>query len=114
MNFTVTFALLENEKGDNYTLVLNHVCNLFQENSLPNVIYTDRDYAFIKAVEAVFLESKHHLCRRHNKVNVRKRALELSSNKEFSEIYMRKWNYAISALDVVWMYRWSNIEEEYK
>ncbi|GAA0143173.1 hypothetical protein LIER_42754 [Lithospermum erythrorhizon] len=90
-NFTIAYAFLENEKEDNYLSALNQLHNLFQANSLPIVIYADRDYDFMNAVEKVFPESKHHLCRRHIEVN-----------------------YAISTLNVAaWMNRCQEIEDEY-
>ena len=72
-------------------------------------MYTDRDLAFINAVERVFPESSHHLCRRHIEVAVRKQGLSYTGDKEFAKSFMRRFNVAISApTEEEWTNHWND------
>lgn len=113
-NFTVAYALLQHERIENYSWALRQLRGLFQGGKLPGIMYTDRDLAFIRAVELILPETSHHLCRRHIEVNVRARALAASTNAEFANGYMRRFNFAISApTHDEWTRRWRRVENRY-
>ncbi|XP_020253274.1 protein FAR1-RELATED SEQUENCE 5-like [Asparagus officinalis] len=96
--FTIAYAFMRNERQENYRFVLQFIRTLFVSQVTPNVIVTDRDYALMHAVEYVFPESRHHLCRRHIEQCVLQRALQQPGFlKEAAEGFKFRWNWAISA-----------------
>ncbi|XP_028051733.1 uncharacterized protein LOC114256313 [Camellia sinensis] len=52
--FSVGFAYLQYEKEDNYAWALGILRSLMDENSLPNVIVTDRELSLMNAIATIF------------------------------------------------------------
>lgn len=68
-NFTISYAFVDNEKAENYVMVLEQLKLLLGECK-PNAFVTDRKRGLIVALTKVYLESKHLLCVWHMKRNI--------------------------------------------
>ncbi|CAH9089994.1 unnamed protein product, partial [Cuscuta epithymum] len=65
LTFSVAFVYMEAEREDNYTWAMEKLKTLMISSTMPSVIVTDRDLAFMKSVKKVFPETTNLLCRFH-------------------------------------------------
>lgn len=71
LTFSVGFAYLEHEREENFKWALEKLKELFSFEKLPyNVVMTDRELAFMNAIEVVFLNSSRLLCSFHLSKNI--------------------------------------------
>ena len=83
LTFSVAFAYLDSEQKDNFTWALQKLKQLiYQEESIPAVIVTDRDVAMLNAVHNVFPSSCNLLCHFHITKNVNAKCKLLVHPKE--------------------------------
>lgn len=71
--FSIGFAIIHNEKVQNYDWVLNQLKMRLGHEVYPSVIVTDRDLALMKACTNVFPDSNKLLCRWHIWQNILKK-----------------------------------------
>ncbi|GAB2267617.1 hypothetical protein Dimus_038675 [Dionaea muscipula] len=86
-NFHVAFAFIKNEKKYSFVWTLKKLKTLFGTLAGSGVIVTDRDKALINAVQEVFPNSSHLLCRRHIAKNAKKKLIDLTKSKEYSKAF---------------------------
>ena len=78
MTFSVSFAYLEGERLNNVIWALERFRVIFlRRDTLPRVIVTNRDQAFMNAVKTVFLECTNLLCSFHINKNVKDKCKSL-------------------------------------
>ena len=82
MTFPGAFAYLESEREDNYTWALTRLKSVLDDSAMPRVILSDRVLALINAIERVFPNAKHLLCRWHVNKNVIAKCKKLFATKE--------------------------------
>lgn len=113
--FTIAYAFMTGEEKDNYLFVLQFIRGLFQTAVAPLVIVTDRCIALKNAVEDIFPQSKHHLCRFHIEKCVLARALKQKGfNQEYAEAFKFHWNWVTNALtEGEFEYRWMELQTRY-
>ena len=71
MTFVVAFTYLSYERTNNFELALSKVKELFMKDDVsPYVIVTDRDLAFMNALETMFPSSTNLLCLFHITKNI--------------------------------------------
>jgi hypothetical protein len=69
--FNVAFAIIKNEKIENFTWALQHCLSLLKSPDLgPKVTVTDRDPDLMNAIETVFPDASPIVCRYHVSKNV--------------------------------------------
>jgi histone-lysine N-methyltransferase SETD2 len=70
--FVVCNAFLSKEREENFLWVLGHIKDMLEDCMLPRVIVTDRDQALMNAIDKVFPDATHILCRWHISENISK------------------------------------------
>lgn len=63
MTFGGAPVCLESEQVDNYTRALNRLKSILDDTAMPSVIFSDIEIALINAIEIVFPNAQHLLCR---------------------------------------------------
>ncbi|WOH13020.1 hypothetical protein DCAR_0832529 [Daucus carota subsp. sativus] len=96
-NFVVGLAFLQDEKKDSFEWALQCTKALFDQNHLPEVIVTDREYALMNAIDGVFPSSYHMLCTRHIAKNVESRAKVGTRSEIFARGFVGRWNQIVHA-----------------
>lgn len=85
--YTVCFALLKNEKRDNFTWALEACRGLLRSKDMsPSVIVTDRCTALMNSNAVVFPKSKQLVCTLHVRKNVKAKAKTLCKVRETKEV----------------------------
>jgi hypothetical protein len=85
--FNVAFAIMKNEKIDNFTWALQNCRSLLTSPDLgPKVTVTDRDPALINAVETVFPDATPIVCRYHVSKNVVGKCKSLCKTRDGDEV----------------------------
>ncbi|CAN1183106.1 Protein FAR1-RELATED SEQUENCE 5 [Linum perenne] len=79
-SFTIAYVIMKYESIDSYKWVLEKLKMLVEEDSVPNVIVTDRELGLLAAIKETFPQSVHLLCIWH---------LECCGNE--SEEYSKRW-----------------------
>ena len=101
-NFNVAVAFMRNESEEHYCWVLNNLRRLFAESVVPSTIVTDRELGLMKALDQIFPDSYHLLCRFHINKNVELMATrEMGRNKGYGINFSRRvWKKLIDSLTV--------------
>ncbi|CAN1146506.1 PKS-NRPS hybrid synthetase cheA [Linum perenne] len=126
-SFTIAYVIMKDESIDSYKWVLEKLKMLVEEDSVPNVIVTDRELGLLAAIKETFPHSVHLLCIWHisNVVETRaknmvkdgklgkniknrwwKDVLEASTDVEFQsgwEDFQKTWPGMVSYLNNTWM-----------
>ncbi|GAB2303703.1 hypothetical protein Dimus_038799 [Dionaea muscipula] len=97
-NFHVAFAFIKNEKKDSFVWALQKLKTLFGTPAGPGVIVTDRDLVLMNAVQEVFPDSSHLLCRRHIAKDAEKKLVDLTKSKEYSKVFGHRWKKVVDSL----------------
>lgn len=97
--FSVAQSFIMGEKQENYVWVLENLKRVMDTDRLPTVIVTDRDLALMNAIEKVFPNAKHLLCRWHIDKNV-----TANCRKHFDEkawpLFMHSWTSLMFSSDI--------------
>ncbi|XP_058739671.1 protein FAR1-RELATED SEQUENCE 6-like [Vicia villosa] len=102
LTFTVAFAFLESEQLDNFTWALRKLRGLFlRDDSISQVIVTDKDPVLMNAIEFVFPSSRILLCRFHMSINVRPKCQKTVSPKEKIVNVLEAWSDLINSRNEV-------------
>jgi len=102
LTFSVAFAFLDSERLDNVKWALQKLRKLFlRDDSIPQVIVTDKDPVLMNAVEFVFPSSHNLLCRYHMSMNLRQKCKTVVSMKEEHVTVLDAWSDLIDSPDVV-------------
>nr|XP_011463603.1 PREDICTED: protein FAR1-RELATED SEQUENCE 2-like [Fragaria vesca subsp. vesca] len=97
--FNVAFVYMSKEAEDNYTWALSRLKIILGGNdSMPEVIVTDRELALMKAVHQVFPETRHILCKWHISKNVLKKCKASFATKAGWEMFITDWNSLVDSL----------------
>jgi len=85
-NFSISFALLSAENTFQYAWVLAAFkATVLGDNTTPEVIITDNEDALLNALQEVYTQMPHLLCRWHVEKNVLKKASEQWRVKQVSD-----------------------------
>ncbi len=100
LTFTVGFAYMDSEGEENYVWALEKLRELYVlDESVPQVVVTDRDLALMNAVAFVFPTSQNLLCLFHIGKNVYAKCKKLVSDKKKIEVVKDAWNSVVYATD---------------
>lgn len=100
LTFSVAFVLMECEKEDNYTWVLEKLKGMMVKDTLPTemvkdalptVIVTERKLALMNAIATVFPDATNLLCRWHIEKNVLAKCKKMFDNNKW-EAFLHGWN----------------------
>ena len=96
-NFTIGFALVENEKAETYIWLLNQLRSLLGERK-PTAFVTDKERGLAVALRSVFPETPHLLCVWHMKRNIAAKIKFVTRNEESAEAFVHgRWNKVLYA-----------------
>ena len=97
-NFTIGFALVENEKAETYIWLLNQLRSLLGERQ-PTTFVTDKERGLAVALRTVFPEMPHLLCVWHIKRNITAKIKFITMSEESYEAFVHgRWNRVLNAL----------------
>jgi hypothetical protein len=108
-NFSIGFAFMTSEAEAEYQWVMAEFNKLvYGEQLKPTVIVTDNEGALLKALDNVYPDIPHLLCRWHAEKNVLTKAQEFwrvtnvsdedrKVNEELRDAFMRRWNECVRA-----------------
>ena len=65
MAFSMCFAYMEAEREGNYAWALGVLRSIIGDEALPDVIVTNRELSLMKAINSVFPNVRHLLCKWH-------------------------------------------------
>ena len=101
-NFNVAVAFMRNESEEHYRWILYNLKQIFSGGILPSCIVTDRELGLMKALDGIFPESYHLLCRFHINKNVQLMATKLMGGiKGYGINFSRRpWKTLINSLTV--------------
>lgn len=100
LTFSIAFAFLDYGGLDNFTWALQKLRGLFLRNdSISQVIVTDKDLVLMNAIEFVFPNSRNLLCRFHLSLNVRPKCNTLVFPKEKRVNVLDAWSDLINSPD---------------
>jgi transposase-like protein len=92
-------CFMSGETFDDYKWALQQVCNLLQVNNIPfpRVMITDRELALIEAIDELFPESDHLICRWHVNMNVAKNCKKHFPTQEAWEKFYLAWQAVLNS-----------------
>ena len=108
-NFSISFALLSAENTFQYAWVLAAFkATVLGDNTTPEVIITDNEDALLNALQEVYTQMPHLLCRWHVEKNVLKKASEQwrvkqvsdderAANQKLLDTFMQRWTEVVLA-----------------
>ncbi|KAL7205966.1 hypothetical protein ACSBR2_018806 [Camellia fascicularis] len=112
--FSVGFAYLQYEREDKYAWALGILRSLMNENSLPNVIVSDRELSLMNAIAMIFPQATSLLCRWHINKNVLAKCKKLFEKKEKLDMFITSWNMLVmSSSEEVYMQRFVLLQNEF-
>jgi len=92
LTFSASFVLLSTKRENNFIWALQRLKGLFlREDVYPQVIVSDRDLALMNAINVVFLETSHILCRFHINKNVKAKCKMFVDSRKAWDIIMNAW-----------------------
>ena len=94
----VAFIFLSNERTTSYVWALTQLKDLFMEcGVLPGVFVTDRELAAMNAIQFVFPEAAHLLCRRHISKDVQRFVTTHMATKKYERSVRIRWKRIVNA-----------------
>ena len=114
MAFSMCFTYMEAEGEGNSAWPLGVVRSIISEDALPDVIVTDRELSLMKAINSVFPNTRHLLCKWHINKNVLARCKKLFETKEKWYKFTLGWNMLIhSSTEKEYIDHMNKLNEEF-
>ncbi|CAN1168199.1 PKS-NRPS hybrid synthetase cheA [Linum perenne] len=90
-SFTIAYVIMKDESIDSYKWVLEKLKMLVEEDSVPNVIVTDRELGLLAAIKETFPHSVHLLCIWHISNAVETRAKNMVKDGKLGKNIKNRW-----------------------
>ncbi|XP_078176422.1 uncharacterized protein LOC144569822 [Carex rostrata] len=107
-SFYAGCAFLKNEKEEDFIWALNMFKKVLPKDTQPSVIMSDRQQAFINAVNVVFPATTHLLCVWHIEKNLMTNCRKYFDNKEEYDIFLSIWNKGLLPLKEKFIGAWTD------
>ena len=109
-NFSIGFALVDNEKTESYVWVLKCL-ELMLGRRQPTAFVTDKEQGLAAALRIIFPQTPHLLCIWHMKRNIEAKIKYITSNAEMAEAFVHgRWNNVLYALtDAEFFTEWEDM-----